>query len=728
MVTTAIEESITDTTQTTLDDATSADERDAVQVSFSHFQLYVDRVENLEEYKVLEASLNDFHHQSTALKMEEEEYSAQSTHQKLSTQQQQRELWHSITTDTDTDTTTKVANTKEVEDTLFVPQKRDVVKQLMCGLGFRVTGYRFPNKEEKKANSANTRSLLVTSKDASGVQIIVSAIDDDNVVKEEQDASDNYQHFDAGNLHQFFDHHANRQGIAVLGFVVNNIKTIYERYQLLHPDLIHNYREYKKDGIKVLEVFAYYQDHESHAPKKETKKQRDIGTILRFIETEHPSSFCILPGLKKVEASFDQSSQPAYCDHWVSNVFSRTEFLSTLEDTLGFTPKVDFNAGVVAAGEAQIESTVTGNESRFRAMDRDSILKDQSQVYLPINNALSNVGHVHGFLQEIGQGIQHVASRVEDLVQFIQRCNEMRDITGEGFTFLNIPKSYYGVLTVKYFVESVNVSKEFADSILNICEKAENNIMSSDGAVDLDLNKLDLGRMLDAAISKDDSEVYNAKRDKILTTILQSRYRNIYTLLQENVSEETYLGIVRNKILCDVQGDDILYQIFTSNILQRESGEEAPFFEFIQRVCSKSNGGGGCSLKIKPGCGGFGIRNFLTLFLSIEVSKAMMELSDAKCRGDENGRIKAQKQVDGFTNQLNDSNPILSKISDAMTTEGVCKEQMEVAQSQGDNETYLLWQAKRETANKSKTEGNVELMECSAHYKKLLRSIREGSS
>lgn len=32
-----------------------------------------------------------------------------------------------------------------------------------------------------------------------------------------------------------------------------------------------------------------------------------------------------------------------------------------LEDTLGFTPKVDFNAGVVAAGEAQIESTVTGN-------------------------------------------------------------------------------------------------------------------------------------------------------------------------------------------------------------------------------------------------------------------------------------------------------------------------------------------------------------------------------
>ena len=44
----------------------------------------------------------------------------------------------------------------------------------------------------------------------------------------------------------------------------------------------------------------------------------------------------------------------------LSNVVDRTGFLDTLNDTLGFTPKVDFNAGVVAAGEAIIESTVTG--------------------------------------------------------------------------------------------------------------------------------------------------------------------------------------------------------------------------------------------------------------------------------------------------------------------------------------------------------------------------------
>jgi hypothetical protein len=168
---------------------------------------------------------------------------------------------------------------------------------------------------------------------------------------------------------------------------------------------------------------------------------------------------------------------------------------------------VDFNAGVVAAGEAQIESTVTGNDPRFVSSDKESALKDQSQVYLPINNALSSVGYVAfrglhfcnlytsffkrshffhriasflyscschnshvggeiwsrhckganlscrvsmipsfifmfcvcldvqtnpaGFLREIGQGVQHIASRVDDLISFIQRCNDYRKMTGE---------------------------------------------------------------------------------------------------------------------------------------------------------------------------------------------------------------------------------------------------------------------------------------------------------
>ena len=35
----------------------------------------------------------------------------------------------------------------------------------------------------------------------------------------------------------------------------------------------------------------------------------------------------------------------------VSNVFDRERVLSTFEETLGFSAKVNFNAGVVAAGE-----------------------------------------------------------------------------------------------------------------------------------------------------------------------------------------------------------------------------------------------------------------------------------------------------------------------------------------------------------------------------------------
>lgn len=98
-------------------------------------------------------------------------------------------------------------------------------------------------------------------------------------------------------------------------------------------------------------------------------------------------------------------------------MFSRTGFLETLEDTLNFTPKVrccisilffaglyfahlvlessqvDFNAGVVAAGDAQIESTVTGNAaSLFSSSEANSALTDQTQIYLPINNALTKVG------------------------------------------------------------------------------------------------------------------------------------------------------------------------------------------------------------------------------------------------------------------------------------------------------------------------------------------------
>jgi 4-hydroxyphenylpyruvate dioxygenase-like putative hemolysin len=117
-----------------------------------------------------------------------------------------------------------------------------------------------------------------------------------------------------------------------------------------------------------------------------------------------------------------------------------------------------------------------------------------------------------------------------------------------------------------------------------------------------------------------------------------------------------FRSIVRNQILIDMQGEDVLMQIFTSCVMQRKAGQEAPFFEFIQRLCAIPKNK--ASTNIRPGCGGFGIRNFLTLFLSIEVSKAM---ADAKASTDEAEIAFHRHRVELFTSQLVESNPILVK-------------------------------------------------------------------
>ena len=70
---------------------------------------------------------------------------------------------------------------------------------------------------------------------------------------------------------------------------------------------------------------------------------------------------------------------------------------------------------------------------------------------------------------------------------------------------------------------------------------------------------------------------------------------------------------------------------------------------------------------MRPGCGGFGIRNFLTLFLSIELSKAMVDLNSATAAGNKAMASLAKQRIALFENQLEESNPILTAISDAMT-------------------------------------------------------------
>jgi len=239
---------------------------------------------------------------------------------------------------------------------------------------------------------------------------------------------------------------------------------------------------------------------------------------------------------------------------------------------------------------------------------------------------------------------------------------------------------------------------------------------------------------------------YSAKKEDVVDTILRSRYVNLYNLLKEHLTEESYLGIVKNKILVDVQGEDLLFQIFTSNILQRTPGEESPFFEFIQRVCSsqicsKTNKESSSCFNnsdvnkplLKPGCGGFGIRNFLTLFLSIEVTKSMLEASRAKEHGDSIAYENACRKTQILTDQLNESNPILTEISDAMTAEGVAKEkiaelllELEVDGLDGDeSEEICYWKSVMEKEAVKKMAANEKLMDCNSKYQRLMKKLRE---
>jgi len=716
------------------------------QVSFSHIHIYVDHLEDIAIYKQLEqkvthfAQTSDPYHCST---IDDNNDGSSTSVQRLVMEganiNKCRSIWNEPS-DGEYDSESEKP---------FITQKRDVVKQLIMGLGFRVTGMRYPSSSGgdgtgDDGEAVSTRSLLLTTRDPNGVQFVVSALGEG---EEEVEGltMDHYDHFDAATIKHFYKLHSNRQGIATLGFQVSSgtIEAIHNRYKQRHPRLLtqeclNGVIQYpnsestdKKGTTKVLEVYAYYQD--------EKGGDADCGTRLRFIQTddgegegqggiETDRSCCLLPGFKPVRATYDNTCFPAYFDHWVSNVVNREGFIETLEETLGFTPKVDFNAGVVAAGEAQIESTVTGNNSSFSALQKEFVLRDQSQVYLPINNAVTEVGHVHGFLEEVGQGIQHIASRVDDLAAFVQRGNDFRRITGEGFTFLKIPRSYYGVLTINQLRQcgqgetQSTLSLSCASSIIDACGKS--GMITPDAAVDLSLSRSDILDRLRSTIDAESSDEFAANEDDIVDSILKSRYSNLYNLLGDNISTDLYIALIRNQILVDVQGGDILFQIFTSNILQRKVGEEAPFLEFIQRVCSECNDAEGESVAIKAGCGGFGIRNFLTLFLSIEVGKALVEVSDAKSVGDPIMLDLAERKVELFTDQLNESNPILTEIADAMSAEGDALNRVQQAEVKGDRAAAVEFRKRMEEARVSKELSNVKLMSCSAKYNELMKSLR----
>lgn len=138
------------------------------QVKFSHIQIYVDTLDDLEVYKALERNLCEF---VDALKSLDKNSSIDRSGK--------RQLWNSTATD----------GNEKIQFEKFLPQHRDVIKQLMVGFGMRVTG----------AHSGyGTKSFLVTTKDLGGVQMVITAKDLIVEAPNSETETQKLQHFDSG--------------------------------------------------------------------------------------------------------------------------------------------------------------------------------------------------------------------------------------------------------------------------------------------------------------------------------------------------------------------------------------------------------------------------------------------------------------------------------------------------------------------------------------------------
>jgi hypothetical protein len=113
----------------------------------------------------------------------------------------------------------------------------------------------------------------------------------------------------------------------------------------------------------------------------------------------------------------------------------------------------------------------------------------------------------------------------------VQRANDFRAITGEGFTFLNIPRTYYGLLDAAYLAEHAKISQDEASSIISNLIAA--GICDDVGAVKVSL--YEDSTQLDEALAS----VSNAAAVK--KAVISSIYRNMYLLLKDSISEDMYI-------------------------------------------------------------------------------------------------------------------------------------------------------------------------------------------
>ena len=151
-------------------------------------------------------------------------------------------------------------------------------------------------------------------------------------------------------------------------------------------------------------------------------------------------------------------------------------------------------------------------------------------------------------------------------------------------TFLNIPRTYYGLLEPSLLAcggvdgelltaDCPNgLTEEEAIEVISALRAA--GLVDSAGALSLgaDAAALDAALLTGAPAYWADAPA--GTRAMVHAVLRRSCFVNLWKLMGDQLTEETYLSIVRNKILIDVQGEDVLMQIFTNVVLQREAGTE----------------------------------------------------------------------------------------------------------------------------------------------------------
>jgi len=104
-------------------------------------------------------------------------------------------------------------------------------------------------------------------------------------------------------------------------------------------------------------------------------------------------------------------------------------------------------------------------------------------------------------------------------------------MTGRGFAFLSIPRSYYGALTAESLCADSGASPGLAGAVLAALQDC--GLVGTSGVVDLDIAE---DAMHALALPAEHARELEEKRAAVWAAVSRGRYRNMFLLLREQVS------------------------------------------------------------------------------------------------------------------------------------------------------------------------------------------------